>query len=41
VLGFALVAPESGIFGRFVQLGEAARRGIDVKDASSAVAPTA
>ena len=36
-----LVVPESGVFGRFVQFGEAARRGIDVKDASSAARPTA
>ena len=35
------VVPESGILGFFVQLGEAARRGIDVKDASSAAAATA
>ena len=36
-----LVVPEIGVFGLFVQLGEAALRGIDVKDASSAVRATA
>jgi hypothetical protein len=36
-----LIAPERGIFGFLVQLGEAALRGIDVKDASSAAALTA
>jgi hypothetical protein len=40
-LGTRLIVPEIGVFGRFVQLGQAALRGIDVKDASSAVAPTA
>ena len=36
-----LVVPEIGIFRFFVQFGEASRRGIDVKDASSAAARTA
>ena len=40
-LGARLVVPEIGVFGRFVQLGEAALRGFDVKDASSAVRATA
>ena len=40
-LAARLVAPERGILGLFVQLGEAALRGLDVKDASSAAAPTA
>ena len=40
-LAARLVVPESGVFGLFVQFGEAACRGIDVKDASSAAAPTA
>ena len=40
-LGARLVVPEIGVLGLFVQLGEAALRGIDVKDASSAAAPTA
>ena len=31
-----LVVPQTGVFGLFVQLGETALRGIDVKDASSA-----
>src|SRR6185437_17012027 len=37
----ALVAPQAGVFGLFVQFGETARRGVDVKDASSAAAATA
>ncbi len=40
-LGARLIVPETGVLGLFVQLGQAARRGIDVKDASSAAAPTA
>jgi hypothetical protein len=36
-----LVVPEIGIFRLFVQFGETPLRGIDVKDASSAAAPTA
>jgi hypothetical protein len=36
-----LVAPQIGIFGFAVQLGEAPARSIDVKDASSAARPTA
>jgi len=36
-----LVVPQTGVFGFFIQLGEAARRGIDVKDASSAAESTA
>ena len=40
-LAAALVAPQAGVFGLFVQLSEAARRGVDVKDASSAAAATA
>jgi hypothetical protein len=36
-----LVVPEIGVFGLFVQLGEAAFGGIDVKDASSAARATA
>ncbi len=35
------VVPEGRIFGLGVQFGEAARRILDVKDASSAVPPTA
>ena len=35
------LGPELGVFGFGVQFGEAARRGIDVKDASSAVPRTA
>jgi hypothetical protein len=33
-----LIAPQRGILGFLVQLGETALRGIDVKDASSAAA---
>ncbi len=40
-LGARLVAPQCGILGLFVQLGEAPFRGIDVKDASSAARATA
>ena len=40
-LGAGLVVPEIGVFGLFVQLGEAPFRGIDVKDASSAARATA
>jgi len=36
-----LVVPEIWVFGLFVQFGETPLRGIDVKDASSAAAPTA
>jgi len=36
-----LIAPEIGVFGFSVQFGETPLRGIDVKDASSAAAPTA
>jgi hypothetical protein len=36
-----LVVPEVAILGFFVQLGEAAFGGIDVKDASSAARATA
>jgi hypothetical protein len=36
-----LVVPQVGVLGLFVQLGEAARRGVDVKDASSAARATA
>jgi hypothetical protein len=36
-----LVAPERGILGLFVQLGQTLFRGVDVKDASSAVRATA
>ena len=36
-----LIVPEIGIFRLFVQFGETARRGVDVKDASSAAARTA
>ena len=35
------VVPQRGVFRLFVQLGEAALRGLDVKDASSAAARTA
>ena len=40
-LGARLIAPEGGVFGFLVQLGETALRGIDVKDASSAATSTA
>jgi hypothetical protein len=40
-LAARLVAPETGVLRLFVQLGEAAGRGVDVKDASSAAAATA
>ena len=36
-----LVVPQIGVFGLFVQLGQTALRGIDVKDASSAALTTA
>ena len=36
-----LIVPEIGIFRFLVQFGEASRRGVDVKDASSAAARTA
>jgi hypothetical protein len=36
-----LIVPEIGVFGFLVQFGEAPRRGVDVKGASSAVARTA
>jgi hypothetical protein len=36
-----LIVPQIGILGLFVQLGEAALRGLDVKDASSAAKATA
>src|SRR5690349_19504168 len=35
-LGARLIVPKVGVFGLFVQLGEAPRRGVDIKDASSA-----
>ena len=40
-LAARLVAPERGVLGLFVQLGKAALRGLDVKDASSAASTTA
>jgi hypothetical protein len=40
-LSAGLVVPEIGVFCRLVQFGKAALRGIDVKDASSAVRETA
>ena len=40
-LGALRVVPEFGALGLFIQLGETLLRGIDVKDASSAAAPTA
>src|ERR1019366_3883007 len=40
-LAARLVAPEIGVFRLFVQLGKAALRGLDVKDASSAASATA
>jgi hypothetical protein len=36
-----LVTPQRGVFSLFVQFGETALRGIDVKDASSAAPLTA
>ena len=36
-----LIVPEIGVFRFLVQFGEASRRGVDVKDASSAAARTA
>ena len=36
-----LIVPEIGVFRLLVQFGEASRRGVDVKDASSAAALTA
>jgi hypothetical protein len=41
VLRARLIVPEIGIFGFFIQFGETPLRCIDVKDASSAAAPTA
>ncbi len=41
LLRFLGIVPEIGIFGELVQLGEARRGCIDVKDASSAARPTA
>jgi hypothetical protein len=41
LLGGVGIVPEIWIFGFGVQFGEAARRGFDVKDASSAVPGTA
>ncbi len=35
-LAAGLVAPQTGVLGLFIQLGETARRGLHVKDASSA-----
>ena len=40
-LGARLVVPEIGIFGRLFSSARRRVRGIDVKDASSAVRPTA
>ena len=37
LLGLLGIVPEIGVFGELVQLGEAGRRCLDVKDASSAV----
>ena len=36
-----LIVPEIGVFRLFIQFGKATRRGVDVKDASSAAVPTA
>jgi hypothetical protein len=36
-----LIVPKARIFGFLIQLGKTALRGVDVKDASSAVASTA
>src|SRR5262249_30753465 len=36
-----LIVPEIGVFRFFIQLGKATRSSINVKDASSAAAPTA
>ena len=41
VLRARLIVPEIGVFRFLVQFGEASRRGVDVKDASSAAARTA
>ena len=41
LLGLLGIVPEVGIFSELVQLSEACRRFLDVKDASSAARPTA
>jgi hypothetical protein len=41
LLGGVGIVPEVGVFDLGVQLGQAARRGVDVKDASSAIPWTA
>ena len=41
LLGLLGIVPEIGIFRERVQLGQACRRFLDVKDASSAARPTA
>jgi hypothetical protein len=40
-LSARLIVPKIGVFRRLVQFGKTALRGIDVKDASSAVRATA
>jgi len=40
-LSLLWIVPEIGVFGELVQLSQPRRRSLDVKDASSAVRPTA